>query len=414
MSSAMYVAAVSRDRAAEMLRNPPSLGARPSATSIDALRKFFSDALATEPSRQSPDLGFSGMVEEDAIYALRSPGNPWIPTPNPGEHRPIDPELNTAGQNDATVQWACERGHFMSEQNIKAALAVAMNEAVDKAFRRLGRGAMVGNREYRPSDDIVASLRNLSQFYGRMSPQERTGMETNWSAPWNPGLVPIETYLATLEDVYVLSVRHPPSYTMDQMIQKAIDAITVTGLLPNHLLEWNGFDPANQNWDELRTHFGEGYGHLLLTNGSIPQRVGAANLAIEDGTIEAEDLHDDEEVSLSSVLGGLQSANSAAAQQTNSAIVALTQQVQALTTEMAQMRSAPAAPADVPSWAQPLLQTAYATQHAPPAAPTYAPAQPAPRQQGRGNGNGGRQGRHSERNWRRRMAQNANPPSQQN
>ena len=133
-------------------------------------------------------------------------------------------------------------------------------------------------------------------------------MEAKWSAPWNPS-IPIETYLAGLEDVYTQSVRHPPSYTIPQMIGKAIDAITVSGVMPNHVFEWVGFDPANQTWDELRTHFGEGYGHLLIAGTGVPQQVGVANNAIENGVVDAEDLHDDDEdLSLTSVLGGLQTA----------------------------------------------------------------------------------------------------------
>ena len=136
MSSAMYIAAVTRVRATEMLKDPPSLGARPSATGIDKLRKHVRDGLMKEPSPQSEDWGYSGMAEDDAIYELRAPDRPWVPTPNPGDHRPIDPELDQAGQNDATVQWAVRRGRYVSEQNIRAALAVCMNEAVDPAFRR--------------------------------------------------------------------------------------------------------------------------------------------------------------------------------------------------------------------------------------------------------------------------------------
>ena len=57
MSSTMYVAAVTRDRAAEMLKNPPKLGRRPNSTGIDNLRKHIRDGLMKEPSPQSEDWG---------------------------------------------------------------------------------------------------------------------------------------------------------------------------------------------------------------------------------------------------------------------------------------------------------------------------------------------------------------------
>ena len=117
---------------------------------------------------------------------------------------------------------------------------------------------------------------------------------------------------------------------MDQMIGKAITAVTITGLMQQHRLEWQGFDPANQTWAELKTHFGEGYGQLLLTGTGIPALVGGANNAVEDDTVDAEDLHDDDASTINSVLGSLQAASTAAQQETNDRIEQLTQQANAL------------------------------------------------------------------------------------
>ena len=96
----------------------------------------------------------------------------------------------------------------------------------------------------------------------------------------------------------------------------------------------------------------------------------------------------------------------------------LTQQVQALATEMAALRADRATFTNVP-WGgamvqSPAQQAAYSTQHGPPETQTYTPLQPVQRQQGRGNYRGGRQEGRGDRRWRQRMAQNANPPTQQN
>ena len=62
------------------------------------------------------------------------------------------------------------------------------------------------------------------------------------------------------------AVRHPPQYTMDQMICKAITAIQISGVMPQHLLEWNGFEDAHKNWANLRPHFAEALMILLAVN----------------------------------------------------------------------------------------------------------------------------------------------------
>ena len=236
MSLTSYVMAVSRERAMTLLKSPPSMAPRPNATNIDAFQKYCRDGLAGEPSHQSQDWGFSGMIEEAEIYALRSPNNPFVRTANPGEHRPIDPALNTAGQNDSVVVSSARKGRYETKKNIAAALAAAMNAVVPEAFRRITGGNNVGIREYRPTDDARTCLANLRRYYGQLSPRERAQMDTRWAAPWNPAMS-IETFFARLEDEYVRSVRHPPSYTMDQMIGKAITAITVSGLMQQHRLE---------------------------------------------------------------------------------------------------------------------------------------------------------------------------------
>ena len=61
--------------------------------------------LSGMPLHQSPDHGYSGMVEEPSIYALTSPATPWVDWPDPGPHRTIDAALYAAGQADVLVQY---------------------------------------------------------------------------------------------------------------------------------------------------------------------------------------------------------------------------------------------------------------------------------------------------------------------
>ena len=68
----------------------PSLAPRPCATNIRALTIDLIDKLTIVPSEQSADLGFSGLVEQDAVYALQT-NTPWLNFANPGQVPVADP-----------------------------------------------------------------------------------------------------------------------------------------------------------------------------------------------------------------------------------------------------------------------------------------------------------------------------------
>ena len=69
----------------------PSLAPRPCATNIRALAIDQIDKLTIIPSKQTADLGYSGLAEQDAVYALQT-NTPWQHFRNQGQV----PETNAA------------------------------------------------------------------------------------------------------------------------------------------------------------------------------------------------------------------------------------------------------------------------------------------------------------------------------
>ena len=63
----------------------PSLALRPTATNIRALEIDLVDKLTMIPSEKSIDFGYSGKVEAEVVYALKS-NIPWVEWKNPGPH----------------------------------------------------------------------------------------------------------------------------------------------------------------------------------------------------------------------------------------------------------------------------------------------------------------------------------------
>ena len=63
----------------------PSLAPRPTATNIRALEIDLVDKLTMIPSKKSFHFRYSGKVEADVVYALKT-SIPWVDWINPGPH----------------------------------------------------------------------------------------------------------------------------------------------------------------------------------------------------------------------------------------------------------------------------------------------------------------------------------------
>ena len=130
----MSIPAVTMEMAIALVGTLPSLAPRPTGASIRALEQDLITKLGSLPSHQSREHGYIGMIMQPVLYARRS-NVAWQDFPDPGPHRTIDPQLNTAGQGDILVEWTWKKGVYDSEQNIKAAIIKGLNKAVPPEYR---------------------------------------------------------------------------------------------------------------------------------------------------------------------------------------------------------------------------------------------------------------------------------------
>ena len=108
---------VTYDDARYAISQLPSLGPRPTATNIRELVVDLVDKLTIIPSEQAPDLGYTGMAEQEATYAL-STNTPWTNWPNPGAHRATDPNWTMTEQKDADVLYDAKKRVLVSLSHI--------------------------------------------------------------------------------------------------------------------------------------------------------------------------------------------------------------------------------------------------------------------------------------------------------
>ena len=93
-------------------------------------------------------------------------------------------------------------------------------------------------------------------------------MDNKWSAPWNTAM-PIEHYFKELEEMFILTTKYPPKFTIGQMVGKAKTAMEECGLFQSHLNEWSQFLLGNQDWTNMKQRFGKAYENLLISGREV-------------------------------------------------------------------------------------------------------------------------------------------------
>jgi hypothetical protein len=76
--------------------------------------------------------------------------------------------------------------------------------------------------------------------------------------------MPIEHYFKGLEEMFILATKYLPKFAMGYMVGKAKTATGKCGLFQSHLNEWSQFQLGNQDWANMKQHFGEAYENMLI------------------------------------------------------------------------------------------------------------------------------------------------------
>ena len=129
----------------------PSLAPRPCATNIRALAIDLIDKLTIIPSEQTADLGYSGLAEQDGVYALQT-NVPWANFINPGQVPPTNDAWTTEQSRTARNLHTAQKLCYDSELNVRRAINAALNAAIPRTFCRVPGGGM-GVQTFLPTDD---------------------------------------------------------------------------------------------------------------------------------------------------------------------------------------------------------------------------------------------------------------------
>jgi hypothetical protein len=123
---------------------------------------------------------------------------------------------------------------FDSQENVRRAIKEALNEAIPNAFHKPVDNQM-DQKVYTVRNNPRDILSNLCTKYGTSTPAEKRHNNMLLDAPWDPS-DPIEALFDRIEDCFIFALICKPEYTMEQIVDKAIFAIQLTGLYETALL----------------------------------------------------------------------------------------------------------------------------------------------------------------------------------
>ena len=151
-----------------MIGTLPSLALRPTATNICALEIDLVENLSMIPSEQSVNFGYSGKVESDVVYALKT-SIPWVDWLNPRPHVTLTDNLTDTQITNIKEEYKARKMVWDSQYNVNRAIITGLNLSVPRTYWRAVTGA-IGTRNYRFMDDPKVILQGLQDNYGQMTP----------------------------------------------------------------------------------------------------------------------------------------------------------------------------------------------------------------------------------------------------
>ena len=153
------------------------LAPRPTVTNIRALEIDLINKLTMIPSEQSVDFGYSGKVEADVVYVLKT-SIPWVDCINPGPHVTLANNFIDTQITNIQEEYKARTMVRDSQSTVNRAIISGLNLAFPHTYRRAVVGA-VGTRNYRFTDDPKVILQGLQDNYGQNTPTEKTKMEAD-------------------------------------------------------------------------------------------------------------------------------------------------------------------------------------------------------------------------------------------
>lgn len=196
------------------------------------------------------DNGYLGMVVNAAVYTTIVPHDPFTIPAQPTTI-PIIPPNATAAATGQLVREHSEQLRIWSEYtNVHNAMKKQLQQAVPSTYLRAIRNIHAGFSNI----SLREMLAHLLTSYGRITPYDLQTNDKHFHEPWDPSS-PFETCIDKVETAIEYAADGNSPYTGLQIVNNAYNLVSQTGLYFEDCKAWDRRDPADQTWDNFKTHF---------------------------------------------------------------------------------------------------------------------------------------------------------------
>jgi hypothetical protein len=252
-------AVIDYDKAADFLKNPPSLEPRPNFTNICALQKHIVQALAQLSCPQSAIHGWSGLVMDPATYLLLE-GAAFTISPDPGLTAIFPNGAAFAQTVIKTTQATFDRdkNYYLSYKNIMRACFRMLVANVSPQFKVSNNPTLTGWNLTMSNIDVLSQLQ---VSYGKPNMMMLYTNDTLFHSPMTAGNLPKMLFYQIEQCQEIQGIGNLP-YSEEQIIANAVRILHQANIYP--LKEFKAWDAVTlKSYPTLKTFIHAAYGCRL-------------------------------------------------------------------------------------------------------------------------------------------------------
>jgi len=302
---------ISYEDACAAISSVPTINGRPTYETLQALKRCLAQACRSLRCYQaSPDEGWVGIMQPEAVYLLRN-ATAFVPPTDPGQ-LVLPTAASKAEIANLTSNHQRDVNRYHSYDNIHRALRKTIEDCIAPKFRPL---LAAGETSWPNSWTILKILQSLEERYGAPTPKTKEDAQRAFFQEYDPR-TPIEPFFHNIEECQIIAIAAGVPYTTEQLIDQVITSFRKCQLYDTHMEKWNDI-PVNQRstWQETKEFFIKAYEKVQE---KLNQQITTGS-AHYGGNVFADDGDDNDSiVTLQNEIDEVRTAYNAVAQETSS------------------------------------------------------------------------------------------------
>ena len=307
---------ISYEDACAAISSVPTINGRPTYETLQTLTRCLAQACRSLKCYQaSPDEGWVGIMQPEAVYLLRN-ATAFVPPTDPGQLvLPVD--ASKAVIANLTNDHQRDINRYNSYNNIHRALRKTIEDCIAQEYRPL---LSTGETSWPNSWTIRQILQSLEKRYGIPTLKTEEDAKLAFFREYDPR-TPMEPFLHNIEKCQITAIAANVPYTTEQLIKQATTSLRKCQLYDKAMEEWDDI-PENRRstWQETKEFLIQAYEKVQMKL-NRQRTTGSAHYS---GNVFADDGDDNDSiVTLQNDIDEVRTAHNVVAQETSSTMIEL-------------------------------------------------------------------------------------------